>query len=553
MEIIIGIVGILVTIFGGLAWLVMMLGHLKGRLDAPLENKQFFEQAEREFKQKLETMLEAAQRRLNNDLNPEQILQKIETAQQQAMQQTEESLSGLKTALQELEVAKQRALDEITQASSLEPLLAIEQRINQSIEEFRSKIAEVGNQADARRLALEQDAEQFLVKTQKQLVELEQQREKVTSEIAKIKSDALKELQQEVVKLKQLVMQPAELEQQREKVTSEIAKIKSDALKELQQEVVKLKQLVVQPAELEQQREKVTSEIVKIKSDATEELNQEIDKLKQSVVQPADPLTDFAETLPEITFETAFIDSNQNIRKKNIRRETRTARQLVETLPNNVKLEMIYVPGGTFMMGSNESDGEKPMHSVTLKPFLVGKYPVTQAQWEAIMGNNPSKFKGANRPVETVTWNDVMQCCAKLSQLTGHQYRLLSEAQWEYACRAGSVTKYSFGEIIAPELANYGASGIKQTTEVGKYPANAFGLYDMHGNVWEWCEDVWHGNYVGAPSDGSAWMAGDSNIHLLRGGSWNDNGNFLRWAHRFRNDATFMGYNWGFRISRVTL
>ena len=511
MEIIIGIVGILVTIFGGLAWLVMMLGHLKGRLDAPLENKQFFEQAEREFKQKLEMMLEAAQRRLNNDLNPEQILQKIETAQQQAMQQTEESLSGLKTALQDLEVAKQRALDEITQASSLEPLLTIEQRINQSVEEFRSKIAEVGNQADARRLALEQDAEQFLVKTQKQLVELEQQREKVTSEIAKVKSDALKELQQEVVKLKQLVMQPAELEQQREKVTSEIAKIKSDALKELQQEVV---------------------------------------KLKQSVVQPADPVTDFAETLPEITFETAFIDNN-----KNIRRKTRKVRQLVETLPNDVKLEMIYVPGGTFMMGSyDEANNEKPVHSVTLKPFLVGKYPVTQAQWEAIMGSNPSNFKGANRPVETVTWEDAMQCCARLSQLTGHHYRLLSEAQWEYACRAGSVTKYGFGEIITPELANYNASGIKQTTDVGKYPANAFGLYDMHGNVWEWCEDVWHENYVGAPGDGSAWIAGgDSTYHLIRGGSWINNNSNLRCATRDRYMTLHGGNYRGFRFSRVNL
>jgi len=304
----------------------------------------------------------------------------------------------------------------------------------------------------------------------------------------------------------------------------------------------------VQPAELEQQREKVTSEIAKIKSDALKELQQEVVKLKQSV-QLRDPVTALVETLPEITFETAFIDDN-----KNIRRETRKARQLVETLPNNVKLEMIYVPGGTFMMGSNESDSEKPIHPVTLQPFFVGKYPVTQAQWEAIMGNNPSKFKGANRPVETVTWDDAMQCCAKLSQLTGQQYRLLSDAQWEYACRAGSVTKYSFGEIIMPALANYDASGIKQTTDVGKYPANAFGLYDMHGNIWEWCEDVWHGNYQGAPADGSAWMAGgDLNRHLIRGGSWYNYVNNLRCAYRYRIDTTLRNHKWGFRISRVNL
>jgi len=257
-----------------------------------------------------------------------------------------------------------------------------------------------------------------------------------------------------------------------------------------------------------------------------------------------------AETLPEITFETAFIDNN-----KNIRRETRKARQLVEILPNNVKLEMIYVPGGTFMMGSEDYDDEKPIHQVTLKPFLVGKYPVTQAQWEAIMGSNPSGFKGANRPVETVTWDDAMQCCAKLSQLTGQQYRLLSEAQWEYACRAGSVTKYSFGEIITPELANYRENGIKQTTEVGKYPANGFGLYDIHGNVWEWCEDVSHGNYNKAPVDGSPWVVGgSSNKYLIRGGSWTSNDHGLRCATRVRSrDGTRGCDDGGFRISRVNL
>ena len=473
MENIIGLIGILFTMFGGLAWLLMMLGNLKGRLDT-LEGKKHFERAEQEFTQKLETMIDAAQQRLNHELNPERIVQGIEIAQQRAVQQIEElqlNLSGVKTALQELEVAKQRALDEITQASSSERLLAIEQQINQSFEEFRSKIAGVVNQADARRLALEHDAEQFLVKVQKQVADFEQQREQIISEIAKLKNDALEELKQEVV------------------------------------------------------------------------------KLKQPVVQPSDPVITLAETLSEITFETAFIDNNQNIR-----RETRKARQLVEILPNNVKLEMIYIPGGTFMMGSEDYDNEKPIHQVTLKPFLVGKYPVTQAQWEAIMGSNPSGFKGANRPVEMVTWNDAMQCCARLSQLTGQHYRLLSEAQWEYACRAGSVTKYSFGEIITPALANYDVSGIKQTTDVGKYPANAFGLYDMHGNVWEWCEDVWHENYVGAPSDGSAWVSGDSKCHLRRGGSWSNFGdNYLRCAYRAWMTATNLGNLRGLRFSKVTL
>jgi len=213
MENIIGLIGILFTMFGGLAWLLMMLGNLKGRLDT-LEGKKHFERAEQEFTQKLETMIDAAQQRLNHELNPERIVQQIEIAQQRAVQQIEEllsNLSGLKTTLQELEVAKQRALDEITQASSSERLLAIEQQINQSFEEFRSKIAGVVNQADARRLALEQDAEQSLVKMQKQFADFEQQREQIISEIAKLKNDALEELKQEVAKLKQPVVQPTDL------------------------------------------------------------------------------------------------------------------------------------------------------------------------------------------------------------------------------------------------------------------------------------------------------------------------------------------------------
>jgi len=213
MENIIGLIGILFTMFGGLAWLLMMLGNLKGRLDT-LEGKKHFERAEQKFTQKLEIMLEAAQQRLNNELNPERIVQEIEIAQQRAVQQIEEllsNLSGLKTTLQELEVAKQRALDEITQASSLEQLSTLEQQINQSVEEFRSKIAGVVNQAEARRLALEHDAEQFLVKVQKQVADFEQQREQIISEIAKLKNDALEELKQEVAKLKQPVVQPTDL------------------------------------------------------------------------------------------------------------------------------------------------------------------------------------------------------------------------------------------------------------------------------------------------------------------------------------------------------
>jgi len=199
------------------------------------------------------------------------------------------------------------------------------------------------------------------------------------------------------------------------------------------------------------------------------------------------------------------------------------AQYLTEDLGNGVLLEMVSIPGGTFMMGSPKNEGydyEKPQHKVTVKPFLMGKYPITQAQWNAVMGKNPSHYKGDNRPVENVSWHDCVEFCKRLFDKTGKAYRLPSESEWEYACRAGTTTPFYFGETITTDLANYhgdytyasGPKGVyrEQTTDVGSFPPNAFGLYDMHGNVWEWCADLWHDNYNGAPTDGSAWLENKS-------------------------------------------
>jgi formylglycine-generating enzyme required for sulfatase activity len=209
-------------------------------------------------------------------------------------------------------------------------------------------------------------------------------------------------------------------------------------------------------------------------------------------------------------------------------------------LGNGITLEMVAIPGGSFQMGSEESDDAKPIHPVTIAPFYMGKYAVTQAQWQAIaalpkinldLNPDPARFKGANRPVEKVSWDESVEWCARLSQKTGKLYRLPTEAEWEYACRAGTTTPFYFGETISTDLANYDGNytygaGVKgeyrgQTTDVGSFPANAFGLYDLHGNVWEWCADHWHENYQGAPKDGSAWISsGNSENRLTRGGSW---------------------------------
>jgi formylglycine-generating enzyme required for sulfatase activity/serine/threonine protein kinase len=261
-------------------------------------------------------------------------------------------------------------------------------------------------------------------------------------------------------------------------------------------------------------------------------------------------------------------------------REEKRAQYLTEDLGNGVLLEMVYIPGGTFMMGSPKTEkgreawnkgSESPQHQVTVKPFLMGKYPITQAQWQAVMGKNPSHFKGDNRPVEMVSWHDCVEFCKRLYDKTGKAYRLPSEAEWEYACRAGTTTPFYFGETITTDLANYdgdftyasGPSGVYrgETTDVGSFPPNAFGLYDMHGNVWEWCADLWHGNYEGAPTSGSAWLENKSDkgnleyliisnvavTRLPRGGSFDLNPLVCRAALRDGDTSVNHNGSIGFR------
>jgi formylglycine-generating enzyme required for sulfatase activity len=242
-----------------------------------------------------------------------------------------------------------------------------------------------------------------------------------------------------------------------------------------------------------------------------------------------------------------------------------------ELLGQGVTLEMVEIPGGTFMMGSPDSEKgcnpyESPQHRVTVKPFFMGKFPVTQAQYEAVMGTNPAeqydrdRFAAPGKPVVGVNWHDAVAFCQKLSEQTGREYRLPSEAEWEYACRAGTTTPFYFGETITTDIVNFNGEGMPYgnappgvsrgaTTEVGSFPPNAFGLFDMHGNVWEWCEDVRHRNYQGAPTDGSAWIeGGHSSVRLLRGGSWLNNPWFCRSAYRYKDLAGGRFNDYGFQV-----
>jgi len=297
-------------------------------------------------------------------------------------------------------------------------------------------------------------------------------------------------------------------------------------------------------------------------------------------------VTSDIDLLQKFTFNVLTGDAKRKIHH----RETKQASYFTEDLGQDITLEMVYIPKGSFKMGAPATeakgrDNERPQHQVTIKPFLMGKYQITQAQWAAVanlpkiqydLNPDPSRFKGKNLPVETVSWNNAVEFCARLSRKTGRSYRLPSEAEWEYACRAGTTTPFHFGETITPDLANYdgdynyaaGPQGIdrNETTPVGSFEvANAFGLYDMHGNVWEWCADPWHGNYEGAPTDGSVWdeTCNDNRYHnidvlvntkkdnrsrLLRGGSWVGNPRDCRSAYRDNDAPVIDDNNLGFRV-----
>lgn len=199
--------------------------------------------------------------------------------------------------------------------------------------------------------------------------------------------------------------------------------------------------------------------------------------------------------------------------------------------------EMVFVRGGTFQMGSNHKDNEKPIHSVMVPDFEIGKYPVTQKLWQEIMDSNPSRFKGCDDcPVENVSWDDVQKFFKKLNNRhPGKNYRLPSEAEWEYAARGGQQSKgYTYaGSNDIDEVAWYSENSGGKTHLVGGKKANELGIHDMSGNVWEWCQDFWHGNYHGAPTEGSPWDSGSKHARrVLRGGSWYLNQDLCRASYR---------------------
>ena len=291
------------------------------------------------------------------------------------------------------------------------------------------------------------------------------------------------------------------------------------------------------------------------------------------------PATEIGLSLLTFSFEVATITRNTSSGEWQITREMREAELYEEPLGEHITLEMVAIPPGSFVMGSPEDEPKResregPQHRVQVPGFYVGRYPVTQQQWKFVAGlsrvqheldANPSHFKGATRPVESVSWLDAVEFCARLSVYTGREYRLPSEAEWEYACRANTTTPFHFGETLSPELANYNCSRTynngprddspDETSRVGQFGvANAFGLCDMHGNIFEWCLDHYHSSYRGAPTDGGAWIdeeAKENESRILRGGSWGDVPRFCRSAFRDNNDPRGSYSDIGFRVVSV--
>ena len=284
--------------------------------------------------------------------------------------------------------------------------------------------------------------------------------------------------------------------------------------------------------------EKTIKDCLKIKLDVEAEgFSKELEEIR------AGKIKDEVKKATPIFLEAPFSAEAAKTAQKELAKSLSKPMEAKIDLGKGLKLEMVLIPAGKFMMGDLGKD-----HEVTLtKPFYMGKYEVTQDQWQAVMGSNPSSTKGTKLPVTNVSWNDCQDFIKKLNAKTNGGYRLPTEAEWEYACRAGSKTVYSFGDSIIKGDANYGPGG--KSVAVGSYKPNAFGLFDMHGNVWEWCED-WHAEYpTGAVTHPKGPSTGNGLV--LRGGSFGGLVSTARSSCRIFDQPSNRYRAFGFRLART--
>ncbi|MGK7940884.1 MAG: SUMF1/EgtB/PvdO family nonheme iron enzyme [Crocosphaera sp.] len=338
---------------------------------------------------------------------------------------------------------------------------------------------------------------------------------------------------------------------------------------------------------LSQYLEVDTQEVSSV-DDSIQERISNIEKRLQRLESPLETVTTTAETdltletvsppspviitppVQTLTFERPIIDETGTI----VKRIKGEVKGFQEDLGEGVTLDMIYIPEGTFLMGSSPTESgsqicEYPQHSVTLEGFFLGKYPITQKQWEIVaqypkvkreLVIDPSSFKGSDRPVECISWEDAVEFCDRLSQHSQRSYQLPSEAQWEYGCRGGTTTPFCFGPTLTGELANYMAKRLyagegvgmyrQETTSVTAFYPNGFGLCDLHGNVWEWCADAWYPSYEDASTSGEPRSSSQNETRrVLKGGSWDEDAYHCRCASRYAYHPQGVGLSQiGFRV-----
>jgi formylglycine-generating enzyme required for sulfatase activity/serine/threonine protein kinase len=492
-----------------------------------------------------------------------------ETARQKAQQEKtraddaemvlQEVEDEARRAREEIETARQMAAAEKSRADDAEMALrkleAETRRAREEIETARQMAAAEKTRADDAELALRKlEAEtrraREEIKTARQMVAAEKSRADDAEMVLQKAKDETKRAREEIKTARQMVaaeksraddaemaLQKAKDEKVRARKEAETARQKAQQEKTRADDA----EMVLQEVEAEKNRVHKEIEMTRQKAEAEKKRAREVEIARQKAEDDKKGKL--------FSFKFPIIDANG----KTIRYESGQAHYQIENLGNGVVLEMVYIEGGTFLMGSPETeeyrDDDETQHEVTVKPFYLGKYPITQAQWQAVMGNNPSYFKGENRPVERVSWFDVVKFCQRLSEITGKDYRLPSEAEWECGCRGGSVTARYWGDASTTELANYDMS-VGETTEVGKYPPNAFGLYDMLGNVWEWTGSPFEENYQGKELV-SLMSQGGVGRFAARGASWGSGARWARSANRIRVSPTSRNDWRGVRLVRM--
>jgi len=511
-----------------------------------------------------------------HELAVEQARQRLEAEKQRLASEVEQARQRAEAEKKQLELDMQRARQQTAEEEKQRRELELQQEQQRWVEEELDREQQRQAEAEKQRLASEVEQARQWAEAEKKQLELDMQRarQQVAEEEKKRRELELQQEQQRCRNREQhrwaeaeKQRLAAEVEQARQRAEAEKKQLELDMQRARQQVAKAEKQRRKLEFQQEQQRllEEERNREQQRQAEAERQRRAEVDRQgDKAEKQQRESATKQGKLFQ---FETVLLNAQGKI----FERRPGQARQQVQDLGKGVTLEMVYIPGGTFLMGSPASElerqaSESPQHQVKIEPFFLSKYLITQAQWEAVMGNNPSHFKDPKRPVEWVTWDDTVAFCQKLSQQTGRTYQLPSEAQWEYACRAGTTTPFYFGETISMGVANYdgegksygaGPKGMKrgQTTDVGSFPPNTFGLYDMLGNTWEWCADPWHGSYQGAPGEGQIWeKGGEKNRFVLRGGSWYNDPCWCRCASRIRsNGRAYRLYYRSFRVCGVSV